>query len=153
MSTEALSIGTVPAQEPAGTAVAAAQDPSSDQNIQNSQTKQPKGTSPAFLHSPPDSNNAAKSDASDSELSDLDEEPVLPDAPTFSKHEEPHTTDAPPESDPQPEPEPEEDIGEVLPDHWSGAVAVFKPTMHQFKDFNRFVHPTHPSQAERPFPN
>ena len=138
MSTEALSVGAVPAQDPAGTVVAAAQEPSSDHH---NQTKPSDDASPAFLHSPPDSNNAVKSDASDSELSDLDEEPPLPDAPTLSKDEEPKKTDAPPESNPQPEAdaEPEEDIGEVLPDHWSGAVPIFKPTMHQFKDFTRFV--------------
>jgi len=73
------------------------------------------------LHSPPDSNNAAKLDGSDSELSDIedmDEELPKP---------------APAEA------EPVDDIGEVLPDHWSGNVAVFRPTMHQFKDFKRFV--------------
>lgn len=62
--------------------------------------------------------------------------------------------------DPKPEPQPEtemttaeptdtqqngdteaadEDIGDVLPDHWSGTVPVFKPEMRQFKDFKRFV--------------
>ena len=136
MSTEALSVGTAPAQDPSGAAVAAAQDSPSDHSIH---AKPSDANSPAFLHSPPDSNDAVKSDASDSELSDLDEEPPLPDAPMPSKDDEPQKTDAPPESNPQPEPEPEEDIGEILPDHWSGAVAVFKPTMHQFKDFNRFV--------------
>ncbi|KAM0430584.1 hypothetical protein ACHAPT_005936 [Fusarium lateritium] len=84
---------------------------------------------PSFLHSPPDSNNTTKSDASDSELSDLEDEPILSDAP-------------------QPAPASDngdngndacDDIGEVLPDHWSGTVPVFKPTMHQFKDFKRFV--------------
>ncbi|KAL0940367.1 jumonji family transcription [Colletotrichum truncatum] len=77
-------------------------------------------TKPAFLHSPPDSNNAPKSDASDSELSDLDDDAVEP----------------PPKQD---EAEVEDDIGEVVPDHWSGTVPVFKPTMHQFKDFKLFM--------------
>lgn len=77
----------------------------------------------SFLHSPPDSNNTVKSDASDSELSELDEEPILSDAPM-----------PPPASD-----DGQDDIGEVLPDHWSGTVPVFKPTMDQFKDFKRFV--------------
>ena len=33
----------------------------------------------------------------------------------------------------------DDDIGEIVPDHYSGTVPVFKPTMHQFKDFQRFV--------------
>ena len=80
---------------------------------------------PVFLHSPPDSHNTHKSDATDSELSDLDEEPILSDAPMPASASD-DVND-------------EEDIGEVLPDHWSGSVPVFKPTMHQFKDFKRFV--------------
>lgn len=67
--------------------------------------------------SPPDSNNAPKSDPAESELSDLDD---LPD------------------SD-MPDAVPVDDIGEIYPDHWSGNVPVFKPTMHQFKDFKLFV--------------
>ena len=83
-------------------------------------------SAPVFLHSPPDSNNAQKSDATDSELSDLEDEPVLEGnaLPSFSNIQDET---------------PEEDIGEVTPDHWSGAVPVFRPTMHQFKDFQRFV--------------
>ncbi|KAH7133337.1 hypothetical protein B0J13DRAFT_481032 [Dactylonectria estremocensis] len=76
-----------------------------------------------FLHSPPDTNKTIKSDASDSELSELDEEPILSDALV-----------PPPASD-----DGQDDIGEVLPDHWSGTVPVFKPTMDQFKDFKRFM--------------
>ncbi|KAM0275009.1 hypothetical protein ACHAQH_007658 [Verticillium albo-atrum] len=72
---------------------------------------------PTFLHSPPDSNNAAKSDGSDSELSELDDDAV----------------------DPANEQPVEDDIGEVEPDHYSGTVPVFRPTMHQFKDFKRFM--------------
>lgn len=84
-----------------------------------------KNAPSSFLHSPPDSNNATKTDGSDSELSDLDEAmPDIDSIPGLPKVEE--------------EPE-EEDIGEVLPDHWSGTVPVFKPTMHQFKDFKKFV--------------
>lgn len=114
--------------------------------------------SPAFLHSPPDSNNAPQSDASDSELSDLDdEEPVLPDAlessPLAGKEQPPAPSEPNIDEDPKPEPDTrDEDIGEVLPDHWSGAVAVFKPTMHQFKDFNRFVRPL-PSYLNHPLTN
>ncbi|KAH6885771.1 hypothetical protein B0T10DRAFT_491569 [Thelonectria olida] len=81
---------------------------------------------PGFLHSPPDSNNNLKSDVSDSELSDLDEEPILSDAPM----------PAPPSENGQND---KDDIGEVLPDHWSGSVPIFKPTMDQFKDFKRFM--------------
>lgn len=68
--------------------------------------------------SPPDSNNAPKSDPAESELSDLGDD--VPD------------TD-------MPDAAPVDDIGEVSPDHWSGSVPVFKPTMHQFKDFKLFV--------------
>ena len=76
---------------------------------------------PTGLHSPPDSNNAAKLDGSDSELSDIDD------------MDEPLKSATPPDT------EPVDDIGEVLPADWSGAVPIFKPTMHQFKDFKRFV--------------
>lgn len=142
MSTEALGVGAqqqVTDSDAGAASVAAAQEhPPTDK----------KQAEPSFLHSPPDSNNAAKSDASDSELSDLDEEPVLDDATRFAKVEDfvpdkkaeetseqaSESKDAPPEQEPE-----EEDIGEVLPDHWSGKVAVFKPTMHQFKDFKKFV--------------
>ncbi|KAL6864450.1 hypothetical protein J3F83DRAFT_761814 [Trichoderma novae-zelandiae] len=79
---------------------------------------------PAFLHSPPDSNDAGKSESSDSELSDLDEEPPLEDAPTLPPDLGAHL----------------DDIGDVVPDHWSsGNVPVFRPTMDQFRDFNRFM--------------
>ena len=110
----------------------------------NDKSESSKQASPNFLHSPPDSNNAHKSDATDSELSDLDdEEPVLPDAdqprPAAEQNVEPSV---PIKNEAEDNPE-EDDIGEVLPDHWSGAVAVFKPTMHQFKDFKRFVRPTY----------
>jgi hypothetical protein len=76
---------------------------------------------PTFLHSPPDSNNAAKSEGSDSELSDLEDDAIL----------DGDGLDAPPKV--------EDDIGEIVPDHYSGTVPVFKPTMHQFKDFKIFV--------------
>ncbi|PTB63798.1 hypothetical protein BBK36DRAFT_1126137 [Trichoderma citrinoviride] len=79
---------------------------------------------PAFLHSPPDSNDAGKSESSDSELSDLDDEPPLEDAPTL-----------PPDLGAE-----LDDIGDVVPDHWSsGNVPVFRPTMDQFRDFRRFM--------------
>ncbi|KAJ4857686.1 jmjC domain, hydroxylase domain-containing protein [Trichoderma breve] len=80
---------------------------------------------PAFLHSPPDSNDAGKSESSDSELSDLEDEPPLEDAPML-----------PPDLGA----EDLDDIGDIQPDHWSsGNVPVFKPTMDQFKDFKRFM--------------
>ena len=84
-------------------------------------------TSPKItgLHSPPDSNNAAKLDGSESELSDIED---MADDESSSNS-----------NSGQPTAEPVNDIGEVLPDHWSGTVPVFKPTMHQFKDFKRFV--------------
>lgn len=84
---------------------------------------------PHFLHSPPDTNKTLKSDASDSELSELDDEPALDSTPPgLSASAEPPA----PESD-------QDDIGEVLPDHWSGTVPVFKPTIEQFKDFKKFM--------------
>lgn len=96
------------------------------------ETSKPQ-SEPNFLHSPPDSNNVARSDGSGSELSDLDDEPILSDAPQPGAGAGPANND-----DTKPD-EPSDDIGEVLPDHWSGMVPVFKPTMHQFKDFKRFV--------------
>jgi hypothetical protein len=90
---------------------------------------------PPFLHSPPESNNAPKSDGSDSELSDLEDEPMV-DGASLSNLQ-PAAEETSPDALPQPEEI--EDIGEVIPDHWSGAVPVFKPTMHQFKDFQHFV--------------
>lgn len=87
---------------------------------------------PAFLHSPPDSNNMTKSDGSDSELSDLEDEPILSDPPQPMSSGDNGASDENKEK-------PNDDIGEVLPDHWSGAVPIFKPTMDQFRDFKRFV--------------
>lgn len=111
------------------------------------------------LHSPPDSNNVDGS--TDSELSDFDEaianaDDMKLDSPEASTAaaSDPDPAEAPAaasaattagaEAGPgQPEqaatPEQDEDIGEVLPDHWSGTVPVFKPTMQQFKDFKKFV--------------
>ncbi|OAQ88846.1 jumonji family transcription factor [Purpureocillium lilacinum] len=130
--------GSGPATASASTSDVAAHD---DGGLSKDQIECAKQPPPAFLHSPPDSNDANKSDASDSELSDLDDEPILDDPPVV-----------PPELQYRPEPQPqdaqdaqeqeqamEEDIGEVLPDHWSGAVPVFRPTMDQFKDFQRFM--------------
>ncbi|KAK0614331.1 hypothetical protein B0T14DRAFT_499626 [Immersiella caudata] len=91
------------------------------------------------LHSPPDSNNAMNLDGSDSELSDIDEvADKLNDKPHVAA---PIPTEEPsPTTDPEPKVEPEvEDIGEVLPDHWSGTVPVFKPTMKQFREFKLFM--------------
>ncbi|KAI6756668.1 hypothetical protein HG530_011266 [Fusarium avenaceum] len=87
---------------------------------------------PAFLHSPPDSNNMTKSDGSDSELSDLEDEPILSDPPQPISSGDNGASD-------ENKAKPNDDIGEVLPDHWSGAVPIFKPTMDQFRDFKRFM--------------
>jgi hypothetical protein len=85
---------------------------------------------PVGLHSPPDSNNAMDVDGSDSELSDLDE--------LAGKLDD--TLKDGPKPEPEPAPQPAvEDIGEILPDHWSGTVPVFRPTMKQFQDFKLFV--------------
>ncbi|KAI6764765.1 hypothetical protein HG531_012652 [Fusarium graminearum] len=101
-----------------------------DSNPNNTATAK---TDPAFLHSPPDSNNTAKSDGSDSELSDLEDEPIFSD-PLQPADPGDKTTSDEDKSKPS-----DDDIGEVLPDHWSGAVPIFKPTMHQFRDFKRFM--------------
>ena len=98
---------------------------------------------PAGLHSPPDSNKAMDPDGSDSELSDLDDvasrlEDALRDDPKDEPKAEPKEEESQPAPEPELEPE-VEDIGEVLPDHWSGTVPVFKPDMKQFQDFKRFV--------------
>jgi hypothetical protein len=105
---------------------------------------------PTGLHSPPDSNNAMDADGSDSELSDLDEVAVklggalgakLRDELQAEFKDEPkdHPRNEPKdETAPKAHPE-AEDIGEILPDHWSGSVPVFKPTMKQFEDFKLFV--------------
>ena len=116
---------------------------------------------PVALHSPPDSNNAVDADGSDSELSDLDEladklgdalEDEFKDAPEDAPVDEPtgEPKDAP-KTDPEPEPQPPvvEDIGEILPDHWSGTVPVFKPTMKQFQDFKLFVRRRAPNPHPR----
>lgn len=119
-------------------------------------TKSPKSTG---LHSPPDSNDV---DATDSELSELDEAIADADSPnatpapasrnppktgnshTAADDDVPAPTAKSEQKGPEQVPTPgqDEDIGEVLPDHWSGTVPVFKPSMHQFKDFKKFVcHP------------
>lgn len=93
---------------------------------------------PAFLYSPPDSNDAAKTDATDSELSDLEDEPIL-DGPPPAPAPAPSEPRDNKRGDPDKQREDHDDIGDVLPDHWSGNVPVFRPTMHQFNDFQRFV--------------
>lgn len=109
---------------------------------------------PTGLHSPPDSNNV-DDDSTDSELSDFDEAIADADgmdldsltipttkATATDPAQAPATADAgtgPDHPEQVPTPEQDEDIGEVLPDHWSGTVPVFKPTMQQFKSFKKFV--------------
>lgn len=128
-------------------------------------------TKPTGLHSPPDSNNVDGS--TDSELSDFDEDianaddirlysPQLPTATASDAgHSQPSPTPgaaaaatanttaatSPPAPEQVPTPEQDEDIGEVLPDHWSGTVPVFRPTMDQFKDFKKFVRCHWPARA------
>ncbi|KAI1214297.1 uncharacterized protein F4807DRAFT_120920 [Annulohypoxylon truncatum] len=101
------------------------------------------------LHSPPDSNSAMKLDGSDdSELSDLDDPDLIDMTVDMDLHLSPPSPSAPSNKQDQnqesdnvkrEEEEEEEDIGEVTPDHWSGTVPVFKPDMHQFKDFKKFM--------------
>lgn len=98
---------------------------------------------PTGLHSPPDSNNAMKLDGSDdSELSDIDESVIEGLQPIVDRA----ATELPTLNEKNDKPDvaikeevEEEDIGEVVPDHWSGTVPVFRPTMFQFKDFTKFV--------------
>ncbi|KAK4179470.1 hypothetical protein QBC36DRAFT_287564 [Triangularia setosa] len=106
---------------------------------------------PLGLNSPPDSNNAMTLDGSDSELSDIDEvadkldgKLKLNDAIKDEIKLEPAPANETQQNETEARPEPaveeeEEDIGEVLPDHWSGTVPVFKPTMKQFQDFKVFM--------------
>ncbi|KAI1084542.1 hypothetical protein F5B20DRAFT_522089 [Whalleya microplaca] len=103
-------------------------------NNDSSSNKQPTG-----LHSPPDSNSAMKLDGSDdSELSDLEDPSIIDDTLNIGLNPIP-ASPQPDSDDSKVDPEQDEDIGEVLPDHWSGTVPVFKPDMHQFKDFRKFM--------------
>ncbi|GAB1313443.1 hypothetical protein MFIFM68171_03653 [Madurella fahalii] len=86
------------------------------------------------LHSPPDSNNAMDVDGSDSELSDLDE--VADKLNGVVRDELKDDAKEEPKDQPQPT---VDDIGEIEPDHWSGTVPVFRPTMKQFRDFKIFM--------------
>jgi hypothetical protein len=81
----------------------------------------PESSKPTGLHSPPDSNGAMNLDGSDSELSDLED--------VVGKLQEEAELVA----------DEVDDIGEVIPDHYSGTVPVFRPAMQQFRDFKRFV--------------
>ena len=131
----------------------------------SSTTASQAATSTTGLHSPPDSNNATKLDgSSDSELSDLDDDALAESFHTMQPGNTedtgasamtPSTTAAdtvqPPEqsaglfADPDApastsdSPAEADDIGDVEPDHYSGTVPVFRPTMHQFQDFKKFV--------------
>ena len=68
---------------------------------------------PVGLQSPPDSNSAPIDNGSDSELSDLE---------------------------PDPEPEPETSELNLKPDYYSdGGVPVFRPSMEEFADFQRYM--------------
>jgi len=137
-------------------------------------------TPQSFLHSPPDSNGAAKTDESDMEVSEIshlmgddqdncrdrhhersahkDAAVVNPEAATTTGdyHNNAVMEDQIPPSDITQDVEMgdvktednqataddsavEEDIGQILPDHYSGTVPVFMPTMRQFRDFKKFV--------------
>lgn len=134
-----------------------ASDPSSIAVVNPPSDDATSKSKPTGLHSPPDSNNVDGS--TDSELSDLDEAIANADDMNLDSPQEPPSTakdadsapapagaggragvDAGPDQPEQvPTPVQDEDIGEVTPDHWSGTVPVFKPTMDQFKDFKKFV--------------
>jgi hypothetical protein len=119
----------------------------------------------AGLFSPPDSKKRMVFEDSDSELSELDEEGyALPkvvntvvdkvvggEEKKEEVAEEKGDTGEKKEEEAAEEKEPEvEDIGEVVPDHYAddGRVPVFKPTMHQFKDFQVYVrYPRHVGQT------
>ena len=120
MSTEAM--GAI-APEASPPNILAAHDHDHDGGGGDGRTAQ--GSKPTGLHSPPESNNAKVFDGSDSELSDIE------DAVADQLREEALSHAAPAPED--------EDIGEIVPDHYSGSVPVFKPTMKQFKDFKVFV--------------
>ena len=149
MATEAAAAQSEPCSAVAP-AVAVHQDHIHDSPDGTEHGKNQDQQQPQFLHSPPDSNNTVKSDATDSELSDLDDVAFSSDAirPQSSKEDEgPASQQAdvsPPTANnvndvPEQDQEQEEDIGEILPDDWSGAVPIFKPTWDQFHNFNRFV--------------
>ncbi|EFX06326.1 jumonji family transcription factor [Grosmannia clavigera kw1407] len=129
------------------------------------------------LHSPPDSNNASKTDgcsSSDSELSCFDDDlaealsnppaaeigslATAPAADTGAQAEahvhahaeadivHAHVDDtaaaspALPSTNASPGNAAEDDdIGDIEPDEYSGTVPIFRPTMHQFRDFKKFV--------------
>lgn len=137
--------------------IAVVNPPADDRDTNSKLSSKPTG-----LHSPPESNNVDAS--SDSELSDLDEAIAnaddmdldLPRAPPATLQASAQTgaptggtasvpsieggSDAAPDQPEQvPTPAEDEDIGEILPDEWSGAVPIFRPTMDQFKDFKKFV--------------
>ncbi|KFX93381.1 hypothetical protein O988_06851 [Pseudogymnoascus sp. VKM F-3808] len=122
----------------------------------------------AGLFSPPDSKKRMVFEDSDSELSELDEEgyalpKVVVDKVVGGEEEKKEEVVGEKEGAGEEkkdgeaaaeEKEPEvEDIGEVVPDHYAddGRVPVFKPTMHQFKDFQVYVSfPRAVVQNERP---
>lgn len=127
-------------------------------------TAKPKDSpKPTGLHSPPDSNSAMKLDGSDdeSELSELDEsDPAIgldqPPSPFnyLATHDGPVKSEddaaAKEAEEEEDEAEEEDDIGDITPAEWSGTVPVFKPDMHQFKDFKKFVGaPSGPSVLPR----
>jgi hypothetical protein len=108
-------------------------DPHSDKGTASKESNEDTG-----LHSPPDSNNAMKLDGSDSELSDLDDvadESAAPATAAAATADADTTGNTSTESASPPK----KDIGDIAPDHWSGTVPVFKPSLDQFEDFKLFV--------------
>jgi hypothetical protein len=100
------------------------------------------------IHSPPTSTSALNNDASDSELSDIEENGDRIPKKSQAAQSEVESNAAQPSTAETEAPVAEDkgetdanDIGEVVPDHWDdeGRVPVFCPTWNQFKDFQVYV--------------
>jgi hypothetical protein len=94
------------------------------------------------LHSPPDSNNAMTADGTDSELSELEDdvaEQIQLETQAVRNVESPAAASQPQPPPPQLEEAETDDVGDIEPDHFENTVPVFRPTIKQFQDFQKFV--------------